>query len=101
MVAADIDVPVRPDDVQARILKLAGDELQEQQRRCVRPMQVIEHEQQRLLGCRVAQEGSDAVEQAEARLLTVDAWERGQIRDRLAQFGNQLSDLRRAWSDLV
>jgi hypothetical protein len=66
--AADLDVPVRAEGEDATLAQPAGEELQEEQRRDVRPVEVVEDDDQGLRGGGGAQEGVDAVEEPEAGL---------------------------------
>ena len=65
---AQLHVAVGADQQDARSRQLPRQELHQQQRRLVRPVQVVEDEDQRLLPGRVLEEVGEAVEEAEARL---------------------------------
>ena len=71
MVAAQLDVAVGADHEQRAVAQLAGEELEQQQRGLVGPVQVVEDEHQRPRGGGAGEEARDRVEEAEARLLVL------------------------------
>jgi Aminotransferase class I and II len=86
VVAAELHVPVCPHREDAHVGELAGDELEQEQGRRVRGLQVVEHEHARLIGGGVAEEPGHGVEQAEPAGLTLQ-WRR---RRDIGQLGQQL-----------
>jgi hypothetical protein len=77
-----------------------GQELQQQQRRVVRPVQIVEHQHQRLGAAGVLQELGDAVEETEAHLIRLERRRRRQTGETLAHVGDHLGDVGRARSHL-
>ena len=69
--AAELDVAVGPDHEDPGVADLAREEMQHQQGRRVGPMQVVEDQHERVATRDVLQEGRDAVEEAEPRLLRI------------------------------
>ena len=59
---------VRSDDQEAGVAELGGEELQQQQRRCVRRVEVIEDDHHRPLSGCILQQPGDGVEKAETCL---------------------------------
>ncbi len=96
VLAPELHVAVGPEQEQTRGAELSGQELQEQQRGLVRPVQVVDHEGQRLHPGGVRQEGGDAVEEPEARLLGLELGGLGKPRQPLAHLGDHLGDVGRA-----
>ena len=96
MLSAELDVAVRADDEEARAPHLAGEELEEQQRGRVRPVEVVEDEDEGLVGGRVAEERRDAVEEAETRLLGLEGRQRRQVGEPLTHLRDELRDVGRA-----
>ena len=82
-----VDAPVRAEDQDTHRRKLARDELQEEQRRCVGRVEIVEEEDGRaLLGCG-SQEGRHGVEEPESRSVGPDAARLPSCRKQLAQLG--------------
>lgn len=93
-------------DRRIRLVRAAGDErqqrqaglvehrLQQRDRRGIRPVQVIEHEQQRLLPAGMAQERGDRVEEAQAGLLRIrtDGRQRSELGEDLRQPGRLVAE---------
>ena len=100
--ARELHVAVGADEEQAHARELARDELEQAQRSLVGPVQVVEHEHERLRPRGALQEGGERVEEAEARLLRVLERRRlGQIGQTLATSGTISRDLRRARAQLA
>ncbi len=93
MPPVDLCVPVDAHHQQAGTLQLATHEAQQGQRRRVRPVQVVEDQQQRAAGGRRPQEGRQAVEQLEAGHLRLDRRRAGQVRQTVADVRGQLGDV--------
>ena len=100
MLPPKLEVAVRPDHEEAGGLHRARQELEQQQRRRVRRMQVVEDEHEGLAAGGVLEEGRDAVEEAEAGLLGVERRWRWQVRQALAHLGDDLRDVRRPGAHL-
>ena len=62
---------VRADERDVHLRQLTGDELEEQQRRVIRPVEVVEDEQRRLSGRHPLQRGGDLHEEPEPRRFVV------------------------------
>jgi len=92
-------VAVGADDQQASGVQLSRQELQEQERRRVSPVEVVENDDERLGSRSVLQDGCDAVEEAESGLLGLQDRRRRQ-RQPLAYLGHQLRDVGRTDSEL-
>ena len=100
VVAAELDVAVGAEDQQAARGELAGDELEQQQRGLVGPVQVVEHEHHRAgRGRPPSEEARDRVEEPEARLLAVGALG-GLDVEPLGDLGDELGDLGGAGAEL-
>ena len=80
--------------------ELAGHELQQQQRRLVRRVQVVEHQHERLRVRDALQERGQGVEQPEARALGLGRRRRRQVGDDVAQLRQQLGEVRRPGPEL-
>ena len=91
-----IDVAARADDHDPALGELAGHELQEQQRRLVRRVQVVEHQHERLRDRDALQERGQGIEQPEARSLGFGPGGRRQVGDDVAQLRQQLGEVRRS-----
>jgi hypothetical protein len=85
-----VDVAVGAHDEHAHDAELAGEEAQEQQRRGVRCVQVVEHDHQRSARGRGAQELRRRVEQAKARAVGLESREFGEIWKEAPHLGYQL-----------
>ena len=70
-------------------------EFQQQERRLIGPVEVVEHENQRPRVAGVAQEGRDAVEEAKARLLRWQHRASPEIGEAIADLRDHLSDVGR------
>src|SRR5215203_7223346 len=91
-----IDIAVGTDDQEAAVVQPAGDELQEQKRRFVSGVKVVEHDHERASPSGALKEGPRRFEEAEARALPFNCrwlWELGES---LAQLGKELSEIGRA-----
>ena len=100
MVAAELDIAVRRHDDDATDGHLGGQVAKQQQRRLVRPMQIVEHEQQRLTLRCVLQERGDRVEEAEPRLLRLQRRRRLETDHPCRHLGNDLRDDRSTRAEL-
>ena len=87
------------DDEHARLAQRAGEEGEQQQRRQVGGVEVVEEHDQRLARRGVAQEDGDGVEEREARLLGLEVAGLGQVQA-LAQLGRELGHPPRAGAEL-
>ena len=91
-----IDIAVGADDEQAAVIQPAGDESKEQERRFVGCVQVVEHHDERAGFGGACEEGTHRLEEAEARTLPLE-WRRLQeVREAVAQLGDELGEIRRA-----
>ena len=97
--AARPGLVVGGDDEHARLAQRAGEEGEQQQRRQVGGVQVVEEHDQRLARRRVAQEDRDGVEEREAGLLGLEVAGLGQV-EALAQLGRELGHPARAGAEL-
>ena len=93
MVRADLGVPVGTDDRHRVRRQLGGHEAEEEERRLVGPVQVVEHDQQGAGPCRPAEERRDGVEEAEAGLLGFELWRRRRVVQARCQFWQQAQDV--------
>ena len=101
MATRQLHVAVRPEHQDARPRELPREELEEEQRRRVRPVEVVqEHDQGLALG-RVLQEVRGAVEEAEARLLRVPGDAHVEAGDHLAELREHLRDVGGAGAHLL
>ena len=87
------------DHEHARLAQRAGEEGEQQQRRQVGGVQVVEEHDQRLARRRVAQEDRDGVEEGEAGLLGLEVARLGQV-EALAKLGRELGHPARAGAEL-
>ena len=87
------------DHEHARLAQRAGEEGEQQQRRQVGGVEVVEEHDQRLARGGVAQEDGDGVEEREARLLGLEVAGLGQVQA-LAQLGRELGHPARAGAEL-
>jgi hypothetical protein len=80
--------------------QLARQEPQQEKRRRIGGVQIVDdhHERVRLAAC--AQEGGDRVEQPETRTIGIERRSRGQPGEQLVKLGKHLGDVRRAGSEL-
>ena len=85
-----IDVAIRPDDEDPTPREFAGEESQQEQRRLVRSVEVVEDEDERTGGRRVLQEARGVIEESEPRSLTLENRLR-QVREALSELRNDLS----------
>ena len=90
---------MRGDDEHAGLAQRAREEGEQQQRRQVGGVEVVEEHDQRLARRGVAQEDGDGVEQREARLLGLEVAGLGQVQA-LAQLGRELGHPARAGAEL-
>ncbi len=90
---------MRGDDEHAGLAQRAREEGEQQQRRQVGGVEVVEEHDQRLARRGVAQEDGDGVEQREARLLGLEVAGLGQVQA-LAQLGRELGHPPRAGAEL-
>jgi len=100
VVTAELDVAVGADHEQPGVGELAGEEPQQEQRRFVGPVEVVEHEHERagLRGAR--EEARNRVEEAKARLLRRERRRALEVTEPLGQFGDDLRHDRRPASEL-
>ena len=87
------------DHEHARLAQRAGEEGEQQQRRQVGGVEVVEEHDERLARRGVAQEDGDGVEEREARLLGLEVAGLGQVQA-LAQLGRELGHPARAGAEL-
>ena len=81
--------PVGAEDPQPRGLGRARQMAQQQQRRAVGPVQVVEHEQQRAAGRDLAEQPGDGLEQAVAVGLRIAGLGRPELGQPAAELGDQ------------
>ena len=94
-------LPVGAKDQHPGLIAGTRDVTQEQQRRGVRPVKVIEHEDQRLRVRDLAQQRRDRVEQTEPLALGVlDARAGGRLRSLRGELGQEPGKRRAVWPDL-
>ena len=91
--AGDLHVPIRAEHQQRGPADLPGQELQEEERRPIGPVQVVQQEDQRPAVGRALQERRDCVEQAEPCLLRLQRRWRRQVRQPLAHLRHDLGDV--------
>ena len=96
MLAAELDVTIGADHEQARVADLARQKFQQQQRRFVCPVQVVEHDDEGMRPRRVAQKCGHALEQAEACLFGFEPRCHRQSRESLAHVRDHFGDVDRA-----
>jgi hypothetical protein len=96
VVAVHLGVPVDPHDQRTGVLQLPAQKAQQGQRRRIRPVQVVQHQQQRPAGGGRPQEPGEAVEQPEPGRLRLGRRRRWQARQTLADRGHDLGDVGRA-----
>jgi hypothetical protein len=101
MPTVHLAVPVQAHHQQPRTLQLPAHEPQQGQRRRIRPMQVVQDQQQRPAGGRGPEEAGQAVEQPEPGRLRLDRWRRRQLRQALTDRGDHLGDVGRASAHLA
>jgi len=92
MVGWQLRVASGADDEQPRRPHLPRDEAQQQERRRVGPVHIVEYEDHGLMHRRAAQEGRDGIEEAEARVRRPQGGRLRQLGESLAQVGNHLRD---------
>src|SRR5262249_15741343 len=93
VLAAYVDVAVCAGNVNAKIFELARQKLQQQQRRLVRPVQIVQYQNKRPLPARVLEKLSYAVEKPKSRLLRLESRCHGQVRQPVTNLGHDLSDI--------
>ncbi len=94
--SGDVDVAIRADHQQPGIGQVAGQELQQQQRRAVRPVQILQNEHQRLVAGSILEKGGNRVKQPKTRLVRFQSRRRPQVGDALAEVRDNLGDIGRA-----
>lgn len=77
-------VTVAADDEQARLAQVSREEAQQQQRRSVRRVKIVEHQRQWRPPGGVAQEQAHRVKQRKAQVLRLQTWDRRKSREDLA-----------------
>ena len=101
MGAVQFHVPVGADDQDAVAPDVAGQVLQQQQRRLVRPVQVVQHQDDRSAAGRRPQEGDHGLEQPEALGVAVEARQGGDVAELLPDLGHQGGDLGRRGPEVL
>ncbi len=96
MLAAELHVAIGADHEEPRRTHLARQELQQQERRLIGPLDVVQDEDQRLRAGGVPQKGGDAVEEPEARLLGLERGRGREVGQPLTHLGYDLGDVRGA-----
>jgi len=86
---ANLDVAIGGDDEHVHITHFRGEKAEQAQRRFVRPVQIVEHDDERLAKRRVPQEGRHAAEQTKACLLIRPDLDRRRLRHACAELGHQ------------
>ena len=100
VIAAQVDLAVGTHDQDPRVRDRAGEELEEQQRRRVGRLEVVEHQHERRGAGRVAQKRRRRVEEPKPRALGFQRGRRRQVGHDLAQLGEHLCDDRGARAQL-
>jgi hypothetical protein len=95
-----IDVAVGAQDEQVAVAEPAGEELQEQQRRLVGSVKIIERHDERASLRGAADERRNGLEEAKARPLPLQCRWLGELREASAQLGQELGDVRCAAAEL-
>ena len=93
------DVAVRGDHQQARRGQLAGEEAEQEQRRRVGPVEVVEDEDERPRPSGAREERREGIKQPKARLLGVERRRHGEIGKPIANLRNDLGDVRRGGAE--
>ncbi len=75
-------------------MEVAGQKAQEEQRRWVRPVQIVEHQDERRATARGTHQSGDRVEEPEARLLDLEHRSRRLLAETCDDFGHDLRDVR-------
>ena len=100
--AREIDVAVGADEHDVRLGELPSDELEQEQRALIRPVEVVQDDHEGPGATRFRQEACHRVEEAEAGLLLVGrAGGHLQLRQPLANVRHELGDLGGARAELV
>src|SRR5207237_8216715 len=81
------------DDEQTALAQLAGEELQEQQRRLIRRMQIVQDKDKRGRLCGVPEERRRSLEEPEAGRVRLEFGRFGQLAQELAQLRQQLGQI--------
>ena len=89
-------VAVRREEEDPPEIRVAGQVANQQQRRLVGPVQIVEHEQDRRRGTQLGQEQRDRFEHAEPHRLRVAPARSDDTRNPVAQFRHQRAELGRA-----
>ncbi|MDP8967163.1 MAG: hypothetical protein M3N04_01030, partial [Actinomycetota bacterium] len=87
-----LGVAVAADDEQPRLAQVAREEAQEQQRRRIGRMQIVEYQRQRPVPGGATQERAHRIKQRKAQVLGLETRDRGKLGDDLAQLGRDLGD---------
>jgi len=99
MSAGDLDVAVRADDEHAAMGELLAQELEQRQRRRIRPVQIVDDEDERRLLRALRQKTSDRIERAEARMLGEHGPDRQTLVGTTEEIGNHGRGVRRSVTD--
>ena len=91
--ASHLSIPVGPDDQDLAIWQLAGQVFQQQQRRLVCPMQIIQHQHQWLGLGKAREKIRNRVKQSEARLFRLKGRRRLKAGQFVTYLGNDLADV--------
>jgi hypothetical protein len=100
MLGQEPDVSVGCEHERARVAELSREELEQQERRPIGAVKVVEDEDDGPAERRAPEAFGHAVEESEARLLRIHARERGQVRKTGAQLGHHGGDVCRARPEL-
>ncbi len=95
MIGGQHDIAVGPDQEHRHVRHLARHEAEQQDRGRVGRMEVVEDDEQRVGGGRIAQEGGGRVEQLEARRLRFRIGRSREVREAVAQLREHLGDVPR------
>src|SRR5207248_7617418 len=90
-----IDVAIRAEHEQPAVCQFAGEELQEEQRRLVGGVEVVEDEDNRSGSRRAREKGCSGPEEEEARVLRVQRRWLAEIGEECAELGQQLAEVGR------
>ena len=90
---SDLVVPVRPDQQQVPHLRVRHQVLDELERRCIQPLQIIEEQRERMLLAREhAEEASENHLETVLRILWRQICDRRLFADHQFQFGDEIDD---------
>src|SRR5262249_13627561 len=101
MTVLDVNVAIGADDEQSCVAHLSSEELQQQERRLVGPVKVVEQEHRGLRLRRSDEEARYCVEQAKARRLAIERLNRRHLGNEVSYLGHDLGEQRRTGAQIV